>query len=138
MLEISHDLVQEIAKRPTKHSWAQKLMELPEDKADRAEARMDKWIARTMKELHPEADQAERAVRIIWLHLMEREAIEDFCLCNPRYLWIIPVVYNAEGAVDVAALDIMGLSDTDKAAAVHFLEMMEDGVLTPSLKEILE
>lgn len=133
MLEIDHMLVQQIAQMPTEHSWAAALMLLPEEEADRKESRILDWIEVTVKRLYPEAVQAERLVRNIWLHFLERKALDMWAYVYPEKARYVPVVFGARDAVEYAAMDVMYVSQEDKEIAEEFLERMESGELVPEV-----
>jgi hypothetical protein len=132
MLEINHERVQAIANMPTKHSWAADLMKLEPYEADLAEDRVCKWITETMQIMYPETDYAERIVRTMWLHRMEKEAISAYLQEHPWLYGIVPEVMDAEEAVYVGAADLLGVaSEEDEEAAKAFLELMDKGYLKP-------
>lgn len=133
MLDIDHKLVQQIAKMPTRHSWAVPIMLLPEEQADREEARILDWIDEKVPELYPESVQAARLVRTMWLHLLERRAMAMWADKYPYKARYVPVVFGAMDAVEYAAMDVMYVSAQDKEIAREFLERMDSGELKPEI-----
>ncbi len=139
MLEASQEIVKEIAQMPTKHSWAQPLMMLDSEVADEAEEMVIEWIEEEMERTIPDVSyMAVRLVRTVWLHLLEREAIEAYQAANPSPWGHITIVWDVEDAVAVAAADHpYRLPEKDLEDAKKFLEKMEKGEAKPDVEHIL-
>jgi hypothetical protein len=134
MLEINSERVQAIAQMATEHSWAAELMKLEPREADAAEEKVCRWISSKMGAMYPESDQAERVVRMMWLHVMEMKAISAYLQEHPGLYGVIPEVFDVEEAVWVAESELnYSLSEEDKEAAKEFLTLMQLGVLKPEL-----
>ena len=138
MLEINHEYVQEIAQMPTNHSWAVELMKLPVEKADKAEGKVLDWIEEKVQELYPEADQAERLVRTVWLNLLENEAIEMWADKNPAKARYVPIILGPSQGVMYAEAEMMYAEQRDKEIAKEFLERMMTGELKPDLEKLMQ
>lgn len=108
-------------------------MLLPEEQADREEARILDWIDVKVQELYPKSVQAARLVRTMWLHLLERRAMAMWADKYPQKARYVPVVFGAMDAVEYAAMDVMYVSAQDKEIAREFLERMDSGELKPEI-----
>lgn len=137
MLEISHEIVQQIADMDTKHSWAAKLMRLPVEDADQAENLICSWIRQQVTDMFPRSDEAERIVRHTWLHMLECEAIDKWINENPLKGEYIPVIYGASQAAYYGAQDVMYVEQRDINYATKFLQFMKDGLMMPDVNKIL-
>ncbi len=137
MLGIYHELVQKIARTKAPHSWAKKLMLLPVEEADKAEAKVLDWIAETVQERYPGADSAERMVRDYWLHVLEWRAIDRFTDRYPGYQQILPTLMSGRQAVWYAEADLMWPDPEQGRIAAEIMDEIKEGKLKPDMEKIL-
>lgn len=139
MLEVDMRMFPIIAEQKTEHSWMLPILEAAKnwdwDEDEKAEDLMDQWIEQTANELHPESENAERAVRTTLLYLLENRAMTKVKEIHPEWMPYLPEVLTPEEAVDLAMRE-MYLNEEDKAAAMDLLTRMQGGSLQPS-KELI-
>jgi hypothetical protein len=139
MLEISQDVVQQIAEMPTRHSWAARLMRLPQEKADEAEAWVIQWIQKTIEDNVREElqENVERIIRTVWLHLLENEAIAAYLEANPQMQGAIPIVDDIPTALYIAQMEMGGMvSEAEREEAAYFLDLLDTQEMRPSPEEL--
>ena len=137
MYGIDQDIMNQIAKEPTEHSWMAKLMELDLQQSDEAEMRMIKWVMKEAKRLYPDKENVDRIVYSSLLFLMENKAIMSFLEKNPDLMGYLPDVETPDEAASLGAMEIMYVPQEDERAASEMMEKILSGEIQPNLSEIL-
>lgn len=123
MLGLNETTEREIATLPkVKHSWIAQLMTTMDPV--QAEEEKDQIVvekARKMGLNYP----VQRLVRTALPLFLEREAISQYIQQNPQFLRALPMVHSPREAVEVAALDQMGVTEKDKEQAVELIRALQ-------------
>ena len=116
----------EIAKLPTRHSWVAKLMMA--DDPDEAENKKDQIVVQKAEKMGLPYE-VQRLVRTALPLYLEREAISQYVANHPDLYQALPVVHDPQEAVEVAALDQMGVTSKEKQQAVKLLKALQTHTL---------
>ena len=137
MMDIDQEILNELARVETEHSWLHPWMEIPSDWLslwDEAEWELSKWITAQVKEQAPELteQQTEWCARIIRESIftyLERDAIEKVTYEDPyRYHTLVVADTGTEAAMLGAHSAMIDDVDAEETAD-RLLEMMKSGEL---------
>lgn len=128
MLNVDVEILNKMAELPVEHSWLLPIMQLPTNEAvDNAEWNLNQWIKEEVAKLYPNTYDVERMVRNGLPYLLESKAVEmaaeQGLAPTDSLLW----VETTQEAVEVAAMDIMYVSQEEKKKAAEFMQMVLDG-----------
>ncbi len=115
-------MVQEIAQMQTPHSWLKEIMLLPQEKSEKAETKVNRWVIKKLGKDNP----ANRIVREVYPLFLEAEAIAAFKEQNPQFLQVIPEVNSAQEAAEVGAMEVMYATQEEIDQAAAFLQEMSE------------
>lgn len=129
MLGIPETIAAAIAEMPTKHSWLAPMLKLQGEEYDEALSSLERQIEERVTKMWPEAPMASRMVREVAGLYLERRALMEWAEAHPMQSRNLAVPETVGEAVELAAAEVMYVSQAEKMAARKTLQMMDEGLL---------